>query len=89
MGCMACHATDDGRAAQDRPGLERALRQEARHLQRPKRRGADDYLRESILTPAAKIVKGYEKIEAGMPVYSGVLNDAQIDSLILFIKTLQ
>jgi hypothetical protein len=49
----------------------------------------DDYLRESILAPAAKIVKGYEKIEAGMPVYSGVLNDTQIESIIMFIKTLQ
>ena len=33
--------------------------------------------------------EGYEKIEAGMPVYSGVLNDAQAESLIMFIKTLQ
>ena len=49
----------------------------------------EDYLRESILTPAAKTVKGFEKVEAGMPPYAGVLTDPQIDSLILFIKTLK
>jgi hypothetical protein len=47
------------------------------------------YLKESILAPAAKVVKGYEKVEAGMPVYAGVLTDSQIDSLILFIKSLR
>ena len=41
------------------------------------------------LIPSAKIVKGYEKVEAGMPIYQGVLTDAQIDSIILFIKTLK
>lgn len=49
----------------------------------------DAYLRESILTPAAKVVKGFEKVEAGMPPYAGVLTDAQIDSVILFIKSLK
>jgi hypothetical protein len=49
----------------------------------------DTYIRESILIPSAKIVKGYEKVEAGMPVYSGVLSEAQIQSIILFIKTLK
>jgi hypothetical protein len=47
------------------------------------------YLRESILEPAVKIVKGFERGEYGMPSYAGVLTDQQIDSLILFIKTLQ
>ena len=51
---------------------------------------ADDaYLRESILQPTAKVVTGYERGEAGMPSYAGVLTDAQIESILLFIKTLR
>ena len=90
MGCMACHATDDG-IAQPKigPGWKGLYGKKRDIFKGESVEATDDYLRESILTPAAKILKGYEKIEAGMPVYSGVLNDAQIDSLILFIKTLQ
>ena len=46
------------------------------------------YLRESILDPTAKIAAGFEKGEYAMPSYAGVLNDSQIDSLVLFIKSL-
>ncbi|MEQ1860935.1 MAG: cytochrome c, partial [Chthoniobacteraceae bacterium] len=88
MGCMACHATDD--SVQLKIGTSwKGLYGSKRNIFKGQTvEATDDYLRESILDPAAKIVKGYEKIEAGMPVYSGVLNEAQIESLILFIKTL-
>ncbi len=46
----------------------------------------ENYLRESILDPKAKIVKGYPPV---MPPYQGQLNDRQITALIEFIKTLQ
>ena len=50
---------------------------------------ADDaYIRQSILDPAAKVVEGYERGEVSMPSYAGVLSDAQIESLILFIKSI-
>jgi mono/diheme cytochrome c family protein len=44
---------------------------------------------ESILQPTAKVVTGYERGEAGMPSYAGVLTDAQIESILLFIGTLK
>jgi hypothetical protein len=47
------------------------------------------YIRESILEPSAKIVSGYELGGAGMPSYAGVLTDAQIESIILFIKSVR
>jgi hypothetical protein len=31
------------------------------------------YLRESILNPSAKVVKGFEKFDTGMPIYAGHL----------------
>lgn len=46
----------------------------------------DNYLRESITVPAAKIAKGYQAI---MPAYAGLLSDREIDALIEFIKEQQ
>ena len=49
----------------------------------------EDYLRQSIPETAAKVVSGFDKSDTGMPSYEGVITDAQIESLILYIKTLQ
>jgi mono/diheme cytochrome c family protein len=43
------------------------------------------YIRESILMPGEKVVKGFE---AGMPSFLGVLSDPQIESIVLYIKSL-
>ena len=88
-GCMACHSTDasvsrlgptfKGLFGSDRPYAKGVLRVTA----------DEAYIRESILDPAAKVVAGYERGESGMPSYSGVLNEQQVESILLFIKTLQ
>jgi cytochrome c2 len=89
MGCMACHSLDDAVEKKIGPSWKGLYGKKREIYKGGTVEATDDYIRESILTPAAKIVKGYEKIEAGMPVYSGVLNDSQIESLIMFIKTLR
>ena len=43
----------------------------------------DNYIRESILEPNAKVVQGYAP---QMPSFAGQLNDEQITALIEFIK---
>ena len=43
----------------------------------------DNYVRESILYPKAKIVKGYPAV---MPSYKGQLSDDDIESIIAFLK---
>jgi cytochrome c oxidase subunit 2 len=43
------------------------------------------YIKESILFPQAKIVKGFPPI---MPSFKGQLKDWQIDALIAYLKTL-
>jgi cytochrome c2 len=89
MGCMACHALENNNQLRIGPPWK-GLFGSTRDLAKAPATIADEaYLRESILTPAAKIVKGYEKVEAGMPVYSGVLTDSQVDSIIMFIKSLK
>jgi mono/diheme cytochrome c family protein len=90
MGCMACHSIDGtvyGKVGPSWKGLYGSERLLAKGGDRVM---ADDaYIKESIVNPSAKIVKGYEKLDAGMPIYAGVLNDSQIESLILFIKSLK
>lgn len=46
----------------------------------------ENYIRESILNPRAKVVAGYDPV---MPSYQGTLTAKQIDALIAYIKSLQ
>lgn len=46
----------------------------------------ETYLRESILQPAAKIVKGYQNV---MPSFQGRVTDEQLIALIAYIKSLK
>lgn len=46
----------------------------------------ENYLRESILEPQAKIRAGYRPV---MPTYQGQLNDGEIAAIIAFIKSLK
>ena len=45
----------------------------------------ENYLRESILNPAARLVKGYQSL---MPTYQGQLTEEELVELILYIKSL-
>ncbi len=90
IGCMACHSIDGTTIGKVGPswkgifGTERLLGKGGKTVI------ADEaYLRESILNPSAKVVKGFEKFDTGMPIYAGILNDSQVDSLVLYIKTLK
>ncbi len=47
----------------------------------------DNYVKESILEPNAKVVSGYQGVQ--MPSYKGQLDDKQITALIEFMKTLK
>ncbi|OYW75629.1 MAG: hypothetical protein B7Z37_12500 [Verrucomicrobia bacterium 12-59-8] len=91
FGCMACHSTDGtlvGKVGPSWKGLYGSEREIAKG-QKGKFKADEAYLRESILSPSAKVVKGFEKFDTGMPIYSGILNDGQIESLILYIKSLK
>ncbi len=46
----------------------------------------ENYIRESILEPKAKVVKGFQPV---MPTYQGLLKDKQIDAIVEYIKTLK
>lgn len=89
-GCTACHATESTTITMLGPTLKGLYGSERPYAKGSLRVRADDaYLRESILEPAAKIVTGYERGESGMPSYAGVLSQPQLESIILFIKSLR
>ncbi|MFN7561146.1 MAG: DUF6797 domain-containing protein, partial [Prosthecobacter sp.] len=86
FGCMACHSTDGtlvGKVGPSWKGLFGTERDIAKGM-KGKVKADEAYLRESILNPSAKVVKGFEKFDTGMPIYAGILNDSQIESLILY-----
>ena len=89
MGCMACHAADDSKQPKIGPSWRGIFGTQRAIAKAPSVLVDEEYLRESILTPAVKVVKGFEKVEAGMPPYAGVLSDTQVESVILFIKSLK
>jgi len=91
MGCIACHSL----TGEDMPkvgptwnGLYGSERPVVINRTKTTASADETYLRESILDPSAKIVRGYEKGEYAMPSYAGVLTDSQVESLVLFIKSL-
>ena len=86
LGCVACHSLD-GTTAQKPGPTFKGIFGTSRKLHDDKTQLADEaYLRESILQPNSKIVKGYEHAEVKMPPYEGILNKRQVDSLIQFLK---
>ncbi len=45
----------------------------------------DNYIRESILNPAAKVVSGFKPI---MPTFQGIIGEEQLNALVAYIKSL-
>ena len=89
-GCIACHARDASAISKLGPtfkGLYGSDRTFSDGLIRVT--ANEDYLRESILQPTAKVVTGFGRTGMGMPSFSGVLTEQQLESLILYIKSLR
>ena len=71
--CVSCHSADENARA---PGAGGPVRQAGPPATTAARSIADeDYLRESILDPGAKIVAGYENI---MPTFKGQVSEEEI-----------
>lgn len=89
IGCMACHSIDGSVTGKVGPTWKGLYGSNLEFKDNAKGVANEAYLRESITNPTAKVVKGYEKYDAGMPIYAGILNESQIESLVLYIKTLK
>lgn len=83
-GCSACHSTDG--SAKVGPSFKGIYGQTHEFSNASPTRVDDNYIRESILEPMAKIRQGYQGV---MPTYKGRLKDKQITAIIEYIKSLQ
>lgn len=81
-GCSQCHTTD--RSSLVGPGFEGIFGQVHRFLDGSTAEVDENYLRQSILEPSAKVREGYRD---QMPTYKGILSDDEIDVIIDFIKS--
>jgi cytochrome c oxidase subunit 2 len=82
LGCPTCHRSDmQGRA----PNLV-GLYGNPVPLEDGRTVIADEnYIRESIVNPTAKVVSGFKPI---MPVFQGLLNEEQLNELVAYVKSL-
>ena len=82
FGCSTCHLLDQ----QGRCPVLRGLYNKPVQLADGSTVMADDaYIRESILSPAAKVVNGYKPV---MPSFQGQLSEEQIVNLVAYIRSL-
>ncbi len=89
IGCMGCHSVDGSVAGRLGPSWK-GLFGSTRELSDDTKVVADEaFIRESIIDPSKKKAKAYLKLETGMPIYAGILNEGQISSIILYMKTLK
>ncbi|HSH93640.1 MAG TPA: DUF6797 domain-containing protein, partial [Roseimicrobium sp.] len=83
MGCVACHSNDGSTLGKVGPSWKGIFGSQRLIANGPAVLGDEAYIRESIQEPTARIVKGFDKSDTGMPSYDGVITDAQIEALIL------
>jgi cytochrome c oxidase subunit 2 len=82
LGCATCHRSD----AQGRgPSLVGVYNNQVQ-LEDGRTVTADEnYVRESILDPSAKIVNGFKPV---MPAFQGIVSDEQLNALVAYVKSL-
>jgi|ERR1700722_16341915 len=82
LGCASCHRSD---APSRGPTLAGVFGSSVR-LEDGRTVTADEnYIRESILDPGAKIVNGYKPI---MPTFQGLVSEEQLNALVAYVKSL-
>jgi len=82
LGCSTCHRFDtQGRG----PNLTGVFGSKVQ-LEDGRTVVADEeYVRESILSPASKVVSGFKPI---MPVFQGIVSEDQLNALVAYVKSL-
>jgi cytochrome c oxidase subunit 2 len=82
LGCSTCHRADTQGRGPDLGGLfgKQVQLEDGRTVV-----ADENYIRESILNPGAKIVSGFKPI---MPVFQGMVNEEQLTALVAYVKSL-
>src|SRR5229473_1325294 len=82
FGCTTCHRPDSGARG---PNLQGLYGRPVRLTDNRVVVADDNYIRESILNPNAKIVSGFQPI---MPTFQGVVKEDDLVQLIAYIKSM-
>jgi len=82
LGCVTCHRSDTQGRGPNLVGVfgKPVLLEDGRTVT-----ADENYIRESILEPAAKIVRGFKPV---MPTFQGQLSDEQLNALVEYVKSL-
>lgn len=93
LGCVACHNVSDVDLGRVGPSWKGLFGSEREYVDEDKKPGTtiadEDYIRESVLQPMAKRGSKYLKGEYAMPSYDGIVTQSQLESLVLYIKSLK
>jgi cytochrome c oxidase subunit 2 len=82
LGCSTCHRSDtQGRG----PNLVGVYGKPVQLEDGRTVMADENYVRESILSPAAKVVAGFKPI---MPTFQGIVSEDQVNALVAYIKSL-
>ncbi|MGE5612452.1 MAG: cytochrome c oxidase subunit II [Bacillota bacterium] len=82
-GCMQCHSTDGSRLIG--PSFKDLFGHEVSYSGGKKLVADENYIRESIYEPAAKIVDGFDNV---MPSFKSSLSDKDVTALIAYLKSI-
>jgi cytochrome c oxidase subunit 2 len=81
LGCVTCHRTDSqGRG----PNLQGVFGKPVQLEDGRILTVDENYIRESILDPGAKVVKGFKPV---MPTFQGLVSEEQLNALVAFVKS--
>jgi len=82
LGCVTCHRSDTQGRGPNLVGVygKQVLLEDGRTVT-----ADENYIRESILEPAAKIVQGFKPV---MPTFQGQISDEQLNALVAYVKSL-
>jgi cytochrome c oxidase subunit 2 len=79
--CLTCHSLDGTRKTG--PSFKGLWGREEQMSDGSTVKADENYIRESILEPKAKVVQGYPAV---MPTFQGSLNDSEINAIIEYLK---
>jgi cytochrome c oxidase subunit 2 len=82
LACSTCHRSDTQGRGPTLAGVfgSKVLLEDGRTVV-----ADEDYIRESILAPSAKVVSGFKPI---MPVFQGLVSEEQLNALVAYVKSL-
>ncbi len=82
LGCVTCHRNDSQGRGPNLQGVfgKPVLLEDGRTVT-----ADENYIRESILDPGAKIVNGYKPV---MPTFQGLVSEEQLNALVAYVKSL-